>query len=264
LPVAALAVVTAPSVAFLLMTVQGVGNITLDVVAVTALQRTLPKHLTAGIFGIIRSLYVSTTLIGALLAPPLVAAFGLRAALLVAGIALPSLALLAIPALRTVDVTAEQRLAKLAPALSRLEGLPIFVGVPRPSLELLAAAVEEEHVPAGTLVIQQGEPSRYFYVVASGMLDVVSSGEAGQAPVTVNTLQAGDYFGEIGLLEGIPRTASVRARSDCTIERIDGRVFLGVVNQTPSLSGTLLDGVVGRLARTHPTYQSRRAAEVAG
>jgi CRP-like cAMP-binding protein/predicted MFS family arabinose efflux permease len=264
LPLAALAFVTVPAVAFVLMTLQGMGNITLDVVAVTTLQRTLPKHLTAGIFGIIRSLYIGATLLGALVAPPLVAVAGLRAALLVAGVALPCLALLALPALRSVDVTARRRVEELAPALRLLEGLSIFVGVPRPSLELLAGSVEEESVPAGTLVVRQGEPSRDFYIVASGVLDVVSSGEMETPPVVVNTLQPGDYFGEIGLLEEIPRTASVQARSECKLERIDGRVFLDVVNQTPSLSGTLLDGVVGRLARTHPTYQPRRTAEVMG
>ncbi|HEY6378276.1 MAG TPA: MFS transporter [Candidatus Dormibacteraeota bacterium] len=263
LPLAILAVVTSPLVAFLLMTLQGMGNIVIDVVAVTTLQRTLPPRLTAGIFGIIRSLYIGATLIGALLAPLLVNVASLRAGLLVAGVVLPCLALLALPALRSVDVTARRRVAELAPVVRHLEGLPVFFGVPRPSLEELAASVTTEEVAAGTLVVREGEPSHDLYVVVRGDLDVVSSGESGLVPVVVNTLHAGDYFGEIGLLEGIPRTASVRARTECSLERIDGRVFLDVVNRTPSFSGTLFDGVVGRLARTHPTYQPRRTVEVA-
>jgi hypothetical protein len=263
LPVAALAVVTSPVVAFMLMTLQGVGNITIDVVSVTTLQRTLPKHLIAGVFGIITSLYISTTLLGALVAPALVSGIGLRGALLVAGAALPCLALPAVPVLRSVEVTARRRAEELAPVVHLLEGMPIFLGLPLPALEQLATAAEEETVGAGTAVVREGEPSDDFYAVVEGVLDVLVRGETGQAAELVNTLGAGDYFGEIGLLEEIPRTATVQTRDECRLVRIDGRLFLDVVNQTPSLSGTLFDGVVGRLAQIRPTYSPRRAAAVA-
>jgi CRP-like cAMP-binding protein len=84
---------------------------------------------------------------------------------------------------------------------------------------------------------------------------VLSTGERGGEPARVNSLGPGDYFGEIGLLERIPRTATVLAEADAAVWRLAGDDFLGILNQVPSTSGTLLDGVVGRLARTHPSHR---------
>jgi CRP-like cAMP-binding protein len=119
----------------------------------------------------------------------------------------------------------------------------------------VAATLQERPVPAGTVVVAEGEEADAFYVVRSGNLAVLSAGERGGPPVRVNTLEAGDYFGEIGLLERIPRTATVQATEDSVVERLAGEDFLGILNQAPSTSGTLLDGVVGRLARTHPSHR---------
>ncbi len=95
----------------------------------------------------------------------------------------------------------------------------------------------------------------------SGRLDVVFAADQGAEAATVNTLADGDYFGEIGLLRHIPRTATVRAVSACKLLRIDGEDFLEVINQAPSISGTLLRGVSGRLARTHPSDQAIRESD---
>jgi CRP-like cAMP-binding protein len=142
----------------------------------------------------------------------------------------------------------------------------VFEGAPRQALETLAAAMEEQPVPAGAVVVAEGEEADAFYVVRSGTLAVLSAGERGGTPARVNTLGPGDYFGEIGLLERIPRTATVQAESDSVVERLAGDDFLGILNQAPSTSGTLLDGVVGRLARTHPSHRvtTRQGAADAG
>jgi len=97
-------------------------------------------------------------------------------------------------------------------------------------------------------------------VVRSGELEVFASGERGGAPQLVNTLREGDWFGEIGLLEGVPRTATVRTAGECVLWRIEGEAFLDAVNSQPLLSGALMSGVAGRLARTHPSYRSRVVA----
>ena len=79
----------------------------------------------------------------------------------------------------------------------------------------------------------------------------------------VNSLGPGDYFGEIGLLEGIPRTASVCSCTPVQLYRIPGRDFVETVNHTPAMSMTLLDGLVGRLAQTHPSHEPKFAAKEA-
>jgi CRP-like cAMP-binding protein len=139
-----------------------------------------------------------------------------------------------------------------------LSSLSVFEGAQRHSLEILAQALAEQSVQAGETVITEGEPAEDFYVVRSGVFEVVSKGEAGGTPRVINTLEEGDYFGEIGLVEGIPRTATVRAASRGIVYRIAGPDFLDAINESPTLSGTLLDGIVGRLARTHPSYEPKQ------
>jgi len=86
-------------------------------------------------------------------------------------------------------------------------------------------------------------------------MEVLSSGEAGAQQEKIGDLGAGDYAGEIGLLEKIPRTATVRATTDSLVYRISGGEFVDAVRRVPSVSGALSGGIAGRLARTHPSYR---------
>ena len=63
----------------------------------------------------------------------------------------------------------------------------------------------------------------------------------------------GDYFGEIGLIENIPRTATVTTASDCRLLRISGQDFLRIVAERPRIGGNLRPGIATRMARTHPS-----------
>ena len=93
----------------------------------------------------------------------------------------------------------------------------------------------------------------------SGTVRVLPFGEKGLRETTVNRLTDGDYFGEIGLLEGLPRTATVKAETDTVLYRIDGQDFLDAVTQAPVISGFLLGGVMrGWPARIPQTETSRR------
>jgi CRP-like cAMP-binding protein/predicted MFS family arabinose efflux permease len=255
LPLISLAVIRRPALAYAVMAVEGAGNIVFDVLAITMLQRVVRHELLGRVFGVLDSLAVAGILAGSLLVPVVVAAAGVRWALVVAGGTMLACAAVALPRLRGLDRRAEATRRELAPRVALLEGLRVFDGAPRQALETLAAAMEERAVPAGAVVVAEGEKADAFYVVRSGALAVLSAGERGGPPTRVNTLGPGDYFGEIGLLERIPRTATVQATDDSVVERLAGEDFLSILNQAPATSGTLLDGVVGRLARTHPSHR---------
>ena len=251
-----LAFVRTPVLAFAAMTLDGAGAIVIDVVAITMLQRILSQDLIGRVFGVLDTLAVAGLLIGSLAAPILLNAFGLSTALIIAGATLPVIAFLLLPRLRAMDEKSAARVREVAPRVELLSRLGVFQGASRQALEMIARTVTEQRVTAGQAVVREGDVADDFFVVRSGAMDVFSSGEAGGAPIKVNSLTEGDYFGEIGLLEGIPRTATVEATTDSVVYRIKGEDFLSVVNQAPSMSGTLLDGVVGRLARTHPSRQA--------
>jgi CRP-like cAMP-binding protein len=107
-------------------------------------------------------------------------------------------------------------------------------------------------VPAGVAVVVEGAVADAFYVVVAGELDVSAIGERGAAPVRLRSLGPGTYFGEIGLIGRIPRTATVTATSECSLLRIDGQDFLEALTNL-SASPSLLEGARTRLSLTHPS-----------
>lgn len=79
----------------------------------------------------------------------------------------------------------------------------------------LRARIEVRVVNAGDVIVQQGQPADRFYVISSGACDVIRDGASGRE--TLARLGPGRYFGETGLLSGVPRTASVVAATDARL-----------------------------------------------
>jgi MFS family permease len=260
-PLFALPFTNVAPLAYLLLGIEGASFIFVDVLGTTIMQRALPSELTARVFGILDSVALAGTVLGAFLAPLLVDAMGLDGALVVAGAIFVACVLACSPRLRAIDARTEARRAELAPRVSALENLDIFSGLGRPELEALAGATSEEHIAGGATVIREGEEADDLYVALTGQLEVISSGEAGGAARRVNVIKQGDYFGEIGLLERIPRTATVRAVTGCRLLRIPGQAFLDASASAPASRGALRTGVTARLARTHPSYRPTFAEE---
>src|SRR4029077_18411613 len=96
---------------------------------------------------------------------------------------------------------------------------------PRPALEQLALAATVEEVEAGTVVVAQGDPADDLYAVFSGELEVEKTGADGQREV-VATVGPGGYFGEIGLIHSVPRTATVSTITPARLARVPGSAFL--------------------------------------
>jgi CRP-like cAMP-binding protein len=91
---------------------------------------------------------------------------------------------------------------------------------------------------------------------------VWSTGDEGVDPKLVNTLGAGDHFGEVGLLEGMPSTATVRTVSPTSLLRVSATAFLEIAASSPRVLAGLIERVGGALARSHPAYQPAAEAAV--
>ena len=220
----------------------------------TALQRSVAPEMVARVFGVFFAVVLGAISLGTLITPAVVSATRLDAGLWVMSVGPFALGLLGYPALLAIDRGEAAGVAELAPRIAILESLGIFAAANRPVLERLAGAAKEIRASAGTAIVTQGEPADALYVLTSGSVDVSSRGERGAADEFIRTMEPGSYFGEIGLLEGIPRTATVTAAEDCGLLRIAGDDFLDALTTTPA-SGTLVDSARLRLARTHPSRE---------
>jgi CRP-like cAMP-binding protein/cytochrome P450 len=105
---------------------------------------------------------------------------------------------------------------------------------------------------AGITILQEGERADRFYVLLDGEV-VVSRRQAGGDPVTVATLRPGQYFGEVGLLTGLPRNASVTAgRMPVVVLETDRDGFFSLLEETGGLRGNLAQAMMRRLAAHMP------------
>lgn len=223
LPIALVGLAPATWLAFPLLGVVGVANAVLDVSGFTLLQRCVPNALRARVFGALEGIVALTFGLGSLVAAPLVGLLGLRAALIVAGVLLPVIAIASAAAVRRADSAAvvPHRQVEL------LRGIPLFAPLSMVVVEQLARSLEPIRHPAGTSVILQGDVGDAYYIVSSGRADVVHDG------ARIGEVGAGDGFGEIALLDDRPRTASIVVREPLEGYRLPREAFLEGVTGSP-------------------------------
>ena len=212
----------------------GISNIVEDVAGFTLLQRTTPSEVLSRVFGVVHSLFFATVAVGAILAPRLVDAIGVRWSLVAVGAVLPVLALATrVPLVRLDDASVDHHRE-----LELLRTIPIFSPLSAPVLEGLAGRLHLVRVGAGEAIVRQGEPGDRFYVVAAGEVEVAIDGraQARQGP--------GEHFGEIALLRDVPRTATVTARTAAELFALERDDFLAAVTGH-SGSAEAAEAVVG-------------------
>ena len=138
--------------------------------------------------------------------------------------------------------------ADIESLITSLRALPLFAEMPREDLARLVGGLEEIFVPAGGVVYAQGEPGNAMYIVASGALEA-RFGEEGWEE-RVRATGPGEWFGEMALLTGDPRSATVVALSDCRLWRLDKERFLALSDQHPALLREITKVLCRRMAAT--------------
>jgi CRP-like cAMP-binding protein len=128
-----------------------------------------------------------------------------------------------------------------------LASVDLFAGLDRVTLAKLAAHLEPVPVDPGAAVFRQGDPGDAFYLVVRGSFGIYVAGASGSPEKRVNTLGPGAPFGEMALLSGQPRSATVRADEGAEVLRLDRTRFLGLVSREPqvalAIAGTLCERV---------------------
>jgi CRP-like cAMP-binding protein len=122
-----------------------------------------------------------------------------------------------------------------------LAGIPLFADMPPKALRHLAQDLDERAVSSGTEVIRAERGSGWFFVIAEGRAIVRRDGE------TVRTLHAGDFFGEMAIIDGDPRSASVFADGDMRCLAMAPWAFRSFIEAHPEVAWPLLKTLVQRL-----------------
>lgn len=258
LPMVALSLTTSPPLVLGVLAVEGAAIIVNEVLLITMLQRACPENMLARVFGLQESTSSITQLLGSVMAPVLVATAGLGTGLVVGGGVSVVASLLLAPALLTLAARTDRDRRTLAPTVARLRRLGIFTDASEAALERVARGVVATTVREGQIVIAEGDQPDDLYIVDAGQLVVRSRGETSGVEREVNRMGPEDWFGEIGLLRGIPRTATVETTTECQLLRVSGDVFIAALAEPDVLPDPVRRTMAVRLARTHPTTTSQQ------
>jgi CRP-like cAMP-binding protein len=135
-----------------------------------------------------------------------------------------------------------------ADAAAALANIDLFRGLSARDLAKVAAMAKELNFAAGQAITGEGEAGARFYVLLDGEADVVIGGDI------INQLKAGDYFGEISLIDGQPRTATIVARSPLRTLSLSSWNFRPLLKEHPSIAECVLLQLCRRLRETEASH----------
>lgn len=122
-----------------------------------------------------------------------------------------------------------------------IKNVPLFRHCTRKQLDEIAAIADELDLKEGAMLTREGRSGREFFVIVEGEADVVKGDE------WLNSLSRGEFLGEIALVTGQPRTASVKAASPMRVLVITRQNFSRLLDHSPDIQGKVLRSVAERL-----------------
>ena len=125
--------------------------------------------------------------------------------------------------------------------IDHLQQVSLFSACSRKDLQLVARRAEDVKVPAGKVLVAEGETGHEFFVILEGTAKVTRQGRK------VANIGAGAAFGELALLDKAPRNATVVAESDMELVVLGQREFAGIIDEVPGFARKLLAGMASRL-----------------
>jgi MFS family permease len=223
-----------PAVALAAMALLGLGNPLVDVSLYTIVQRITPDEVLGRVFGALEGVLIGTMALGSALMPWLVDEVGLRDAMSIIAVVVGVPVFLLIPLCRGID-------SRLRPpeGLALLRGLPMFAPLGPARLEAIARQLTPVTVLAGEVVVREGDESDRFYVIESGGVEVTQGG------ALLREEGPGDFFGEIGLLRDVPRTATITTMTETRMLVLERADFLAALTGNEE-GNRAVDDVVSR------------------
>jgi len=132
-------------------------------------------------------------------------------------------------------------MAKRDEFTDHLATVPLFSACSRKDLQAVAKRAEDVKVDAGKVLVSEGAAGAEFFVILEGTAKVSRHGQE------VATLGAGDFFGDLALLDRAPRNATITATSPMELVVLGQREFSSLIDEVPGFAHKLLAGLARRL-----------------
>ncbi|MEP9361397.1 MFS transporter [Nocardioides sp. CN2-186] len=237
LPLVVLAIHPAPVLILAAMVVIGFSDAAVNLGLDTIPQRVAPERVLSRVFAAVESSLIASMALGALAAPIAVHLVGYRWATAGLGVAVVAVVAASWSQVRQMD----RRLVE-PDHLATLRSVDLFASIPSPVLETLARRLERVSYAEGEPVLLEGESSDRFYLILSGSVEVTQDGRL------LRVEGPGEFFGEIGLLRDVPRTATVTALETTELLALERDDFLAAVTGHSESASLAEDVVSQRLA----------------
>ena len=140
-------------------------------------------------------------------------------------------------------------------SVNLLSRVPLFANLQSDDLELLSSIVEVVRLKSGEVLFREGDMSEHFFVVSSGILEVLNGLDT-EGELLLRVVGEGGYFGELGLIvsEG-RRTASIRARGDAVLLSLSRTQFTGLLQRYPLLAYAIIKDIGSWLVESGTAVQ---------
>jgi CRP-like cAMP-binding protein len=142
-------------------------------------------------------------------------------------------------------------MARESPALDLLGSVDLFQGLSKKELQAIHNMSREQSFPAGAVVAEEGAAAGRFYLILDGKATVT----VGTAHTPVATLGPGDYFGEISLIDGEPRSATVTADAPLRTLTVASFNFKAILHEYPATARKILLEMCRRVRRLDRSLQ---------
>src|SRR5260370_17538134 len=157
----------------------------------------------------------------------------------------------------------DQMTAPASVSMLLLRNVPLFSMLSENQLALLTGAVSRKSLPRGTTIIAAGDITESLYVIISGRLKVMMSDDEGRE-VILAILGPNEFFGEMGLIDDHPRSASVVALEACEVMSLAKRDFKRCLAENFEMAMTVMRGLVKRLREADQKIGSLALMDVYG
>jgi CRP-like cAMP-binding protein len=147
--------------------------------------------------------------------------------------------------------------------LSFLENVPIFADLEEPDLKKIEKLGLRKKYKKGNIVVLEKEMGAALFVIISGKVKIVRTDENGRE-VILSIFGPGEFFGEMSLLDGLARSASVVALTKAELFMIHRRDFLKLVNEHPQVAISLLGELTTRLRKADTQIKSLSLRDASG